>query len=395
MQRDFESAYEVLFSWCQKRNFAGYDPFDALNSRLFQATPLKYSSLARFAWTQVVKRSPLNLRRLARVPPEQNPKGIALFSLAALANYRRTRTKENEIDPRELLDDLVAMQLSGWSGAAWGYNFDWQSRTFFAPRGTPMIVPTAFAVRALVEASLLFPDENYLSIARSACDFILQDLQRSHESKTEICFSYSPNSLTHIYNASLLAAEALALVGGVTKEQTLCELSLRAAEFVVQQQREDGAWTYGAAKSQRWIDNFHTSFVLLSLAKIMERCPGGQVVRFKRSLQRGYDFWRTSFFLADGWPKYYDDRLYPADAHAAGAAIVTFCEFRELDAQALSLARKIALWSIHNLRDRHGFFYYQRQRFSTVSTPFMRWSEAWMLYALGRLLEVENNQQNA
>ena len=108
-----------LFEWCRKHNFSGYDPFDALNSRVFQATPFRHSPIARLAWTQLFKRSPLNLRALALVPAQTNPKGTALFALAALANYRRLRTKEAEIAARELIDDLLAMQLSGWNGAAW------------------------------------------------------------------------------------------------------------------------------------------------------------------------------------------------------------------------------------------------------------------------------------
>jgi hypothetical protein len=58
-----------------------------------------------------------------------------------------------------------------------------------------------------------------------------------------------------------------------------------------------------------------------------------------------------------------------------------------MDPQALEFAERIAQWAIDNLRDRAGFFYYQRRRFVTVRTPFMRWSQAWMLYALARLLE--------
>jgi len=58
----------------------------------------------------------------------------------------------------------------------------------------------------------------------------------------------------------------------------------------------------------------------------------------------------------------------------------------------LALAERIALWSIRNLRDRRGFFYYQRRRFLTIHTPFMRWSEGWMLYALARLLEEEGKR---
>jgi hypothetical protein len=66
---------------------------------------------------------------------------------------------------------------------------------------------------------------------------------------------------------------------------------------------------------------------------------------------------------------------------------VTFLECRELDDDALALAQKVANWTIQNLRDRRGFFYYQRRRFYTVRKPYMRWTQAWMLYALSRLLE--------
>ncbi len=387
MEPDFERAYETLLEWCRERDFAGYDPFDALNSRLFQATPFRHSRIARLAWTQLFKRSPLNLRALALVPAQNNAKGTALFALAALASYRRLRTKEAEIEVRELLDDLLAMQLSGWGGAAWGYNFDWQSRSFFAPRGTPTIVPTAFAARACIEASRAFNDETYLKTARSACDFILHDLNRSIETDAEVCFSYSPNSQTRIYNASLLAAETLASVGALTGEKELCQWASRAARYVAHQQRENGSWAYGAEKSQTWVDNFHTGFLLTSLARIIEACDSAQLEGFKQALVRGYEYWRGCFFLADGWPKYYDDRLYPADAHAAATAIVTLSELRKLETEALGLAERIALWSIGNLRDRRGFFYYQRRRFLTVRTPFMRWTESWMLYALARLLE--------
>ncbi len=151
-----QHAYEDLLQSCRADGFAGHDPYDALNSRWFRAMPFKRSRWARLAWTQFHKRSPINFRSLVRVPRERNSKGIALFALAALADYRRQGTKEVEIEARELLDDLNGLRLKGFSGAAWGYNFDWQSRSFFAPRGTPTIVPTAFAARALCEAAEVF-----------------------------------------------------------------------------------------------------------------------------------------------------------------------------------------------------------------------------------------------
>ena len=381
-----DAAFQDLFAWCRQRDFAGYDPFDALNSRLFQATPLARSRTARLFWTQALKRSPVNLRPLLGVPQQRNPKGIALFALAALANYRRRQTTDAELEARYLLDALIEMRIRGLSGAAWGYNFDWQSRNFFAPFGTPTVVPTAFAARALIEGARIFADQNYLQLASSACDFILRDLPVTEDEDAAVCFSYTPQSDTRIFNASLLAAETLAGVADLAREPTLCDWAERATRYVVKHQLANGSWTYGAGANQSWIDNFHTAFVLYSLARIVRAC---KLNEYEVALQRGYQFWRERFFLADGWPKYYDETPYPADVHAAASAIVTLLEFRESDPSALGLAEQLALWAIKHLRDRGGFFYYQRRRFFTVRIPFMRWSEGWMLYSLGRLLEAK------
>jgi hypothetical protein len=393
MQTSIEQAHDQLLLWCRRHNFAGSDPFDALNSRILQATPLRHSRTVRLISTQLIKRSPLNLRSLALVPSQKNSKGIALFVLARLSRYRRIKTSEAEAEARELLDELLRMRIPEYSGAAWGYNFDWQSRHFFAPRGTPMIVPTAFAARALLDAYKTFNDNQYLETARSSCEFILKDLRRTVDSNGEdgeLCFSYSPVDDTRVYNASLFAAETLACVAALEGETGFSgvanELAIRAARYVMRRQNEDGSWDYGAGPAQQWIDNFHTAYVLLSLARILKCLPGSRH-ELEPALERGYHFWRERFFLADGRPKYYHDALYPADAHAAATAIITLLELQELDREALPLAETIATWTIRNLRNSQGFFYYQRQRFYTLRTPFMRWSQAWMLYALARLLE--------
>jgi hypothetical protein len=384
---ELEHAYESLAAWCRERGYAGHDPFDALNSRLFQATPLKNSRVARIIWTQFFKRSPVSFRKIARVPVGKNAKGTALFALAALSTFRRTRTEEAEREAHTLLDELWAARLEGFSGAAWGYNFDWQSRAFFAPRGTPTIVPTAFAARALIEAALAFNDEDYRKRAQSVCEFILRDLQRSDETEREVCFSYTPLDRSRIFNASLLAGETLASVGALTGERELLEWAMKTARYVVRHQRADGSWLYGPGRRHAWVDNFHTAFILLSLTRIKAACGSSESDDLTNAIRRGYKFWRTHFFVADGWPKYYHDKLYPADVHSAAAAIVTLLELESIDSDAPVLAERTARWTLRHLYDARGFFYYQRRRFYTVRTPYIRWAQSWMLYALARLLE--------
>src|SRR5439155_5603810 len=78
-----------LLNYCRARDWAGYDPYDALNSKLFNALPFLQFALPRLVFTQALKRSPINLRPLLLVPETQNPKGLALF-LAAVLKLQRT-----------------------------------------------------------------------------------------------------------------------------------------------------------------------------------------------------------------------------------------------------------------------------------------------------------------
>src|SRR5687767_15514703 len=119
---------------------------------------------------------------------------------------------------------------------------------------------------------------------------------------------------------------------------------------------------------------FHAEYILFSRKRIIEAGPAGD--EFRSSLDRGYRYWTSNFFLAEGWPKYYHDDPYPADAHAAASAIVTFLECVELDKNAATLARNVASWTIQKLRDARGFFFYQRRRFYAFRQPYMRWTQA-------------------
>ncbi len=394
MQFDFVQIYDDLFAWCERENFAGYDPFDGLNSRIFQATPFKKVALTRLAWLQTVKRSTKNLRPLLKIEKGINSKGIALFALAELSRFRATNDEKHAQNAKLLLEKLDSLKIRNPQSAirnraAFGYNFDWQSRAFFAPQGTPTIVPTAFANQAFIEGYEVFKDEKYLATAQQICEFIVNDLNRVEETADELCFSYTPLDKSVIFNASLLAGECLASVGAVTQNQSYLQLAEKTGRFVLRRQAENGAWNYGSKLRHKWVDNFHTAYILLSLYRLQNLIPQLQT-ESENALKIGYKFWIENFFLLDGTPKYFDGETYPIDIHSASAAIVGLAELNNFDKTALPLAEKVLSWTCENLRDAEGFFYYQKRRKTTIKTPFIRWSEAWTAFATARFIEVKS-----
>jgi hypothetical protein len=70
-------------------------------------------------------------------------------------------------------------------------------------------------------------------------------------------------------------------------------------------------------------------------------------------------------------------------------------EFADLGANNLKLADSVLVWTLANMWDRRGFFYFQKHPLFTVRTSFMRWSQAWMLLALAARLDKLTESEEA
>ena len=212
---------EVLKSlkdYCELEQFKGWDPYDGLNSKILMAIPrLKNNSFFRLAVIQFFKRNPINLRKIAIVPKDYNAKGIGLF-LQGYCNLHeavvnkpeliKTFGSSQEIEKQinELATLLITLRSKGdYHGSCWGYNFDWQNRTGFNfPKYTPTVVATCFCATALMSAYAITRNQQYLEVALSSAQFVINDLHRT-ESNRGFLFSYSPlKGHETVYNASLL-----------------------------------------------------------------------------------------------------------------------------------------------------------------------------------------------
>ncbi|HKS35793.1 MAG TPA: hypothetical protein VJW76_01295 [Verrucomicrobiae bacterium] len=378
-----------LLAHCRDNDWAGHDPYDALNSELFRRLPFLNFRLPRLVFTQALKRSPINIRALLFVPRTQNPKALALF-LASLLKLSKLGLLDDASLVPAMTGKLIALRSKDTPYWCWGYSFPWQTRTIVVPRGAPNLVCTIFVVNALLDAYEACDDSRCLDMAVSAAEYIVNDLYWT-EGDGVACFSYPlPTSRTRVHNANLLGAALLCRVARHSGEKKFLEPALKVARYSAAKQREDGSWDYGEAPTQRWIDNFHTGYNLSGLRSI-GRDAG--TPEFESRIRRGFEFYRRHFFREDGAPRYFHNRTYPIDVHCVAQSILTLLEFQDLDEGNVRLARSVFEWARTHMWDERGYFYYRVLPVCTIKTSYMRWSQAWMLLALTTLLEQGQTQE--
>lgn len=376
------TAGQRLQEYCRRNDWAGHDPYDALNSRLFTALPLLDSKLFRLILTQGLKRSPINIRSLLLVPKTQNPKAIALFLSALLkAPQLDTAGKTDLVDT--LTQILLALRSPDTPYWCWGYSFPWQTRSIVVARGFPNLVCTTFVGDVLLDLYEERRDPKHLKIAKSAAEYMLNELYWTDGDRVA-SFSYPlPRLNSQTHNANFLAASFLCRVFKHTGEERFVIPALRAARYSSARQEADGGWYYGEAKSQRWIDNFHTGYNLCALQSISRTVGTSE---FDSCIERGFSFYLNHFFLPDGTVKYFHDRTYPIDIHCVAQSIITLLTFRHLNKNTIPLLQSVFQWARNHMWDDEGFYYYRVLRLCKIRTSYMRWSQAWMLLALATVL---------
>lgn len=377
-----ERSFISLKEYVEAREYKGWDPYDGLSSKLFQHSPLRHSYWARLAFIQFFKRSPLNFRTLAGVPRVTNPKGLGLFLSGYAIRYRESPEVETLARIHFLIDKIRESVSPGYAGACWGYPFDWQARAFFQPRGTPTVVATCYVACALLDVYDITRNDSLLSMARSACEFVRRDLNRTSGQKDEFCFSYSPLDRTQVYNASLLGSRLLARVYSYTAEKELLDDARKSVAYCSGKQREDGSWTYGVLPFHQWIDSFHTGFNLECLHDYALYTGDST---FKANFDKGLSFYLSTFFTADGRSKYYHDRLYPIDIHAPAQLIILLAKTGMIERHR-ELADRVMTWTVRNMQSDQGYFYYQLKPWANSKIAYMRWAQAWMFHALAAYL---------
>ncbi|MFM8370644.1 MAG: hypothetical protein ACKOBD_18005 [Chloroflexota bacterium] len=377
-----QSAIERLEQWISQNGWTGYDPFDGLTTPYAVQLTLG-SPILKIALEQSVRRLPFNLRPLLRIQKKHSTKAMGYFASGYLRLYQATCSQSYLKKAIECLTYLQENFSQGYAGYAWGNSFEHQSRGGNFPESLPTIVWTSFIGFSFLDAYELLSDRLYLDVARSSCEFILQDLGRRQVTDRSLCISYVPHQQVDVHNSNMLGASLLARVYQHTKEPKLLEVGSKAVKYTMDCQRADGSWYYGEGVRWHWIDGYHTGFILDALYGYMQ-ATGDEF--YKDQLIRGMDYYRNQ--LSKGIiPKHYSNATYPIDIQAVAQIIQTFSLIPKDLHGDLDWAERIANWAFENMQDASGYFYFRKGRLFTNKTPFLHWGQSTMLAALALLLQ--------
>lgn len=300
-----------------------------------------------------------------------------------LTMLKVTVDQSYKLKAEECLDWLDKNKSPGYKNHSWGKHFDFASRGGRYPKLEPITVWTSLIGMAFLDAYEILDDKKYLNIAVSICNWILA-LPRNH-TDSGICLNYTGSfgEECTIHNHSMLGAAMLAKTAKYSRNAEYIKVAKEAMTFSCSRQLSDGAWYYGEASNLQWIDNFHTGYKLDALKCYIES-TGDKT--FESNLRRGFQFYKDNFFDPSGRPKYYHNRTYPVDSQCASQAIDTLTNFSDYDDSSLGLACKVAMWTIDNMQDREGYFYYREYPMRIkAKTPMLHWAQASTYKALTHL----------
>jgi len=380
IKRILENSVERVEKWVEEKGYKGYEPFDGLSSFL---KPFTFHNLfLERLLQQLVRQSPSNLRPLLGVKPKESTKGRGYMAWGYLNMFKLTGRNTYREKAFRCLDWLDKNKAPGYVYHSWGNHFHYSSRSGRIPKYEPTIVWTSLIGQTFLEAYELFGRKEDLNIIKSISNWILQ-LPRE-ETSEDICLSYVPFKGSYVHNSNMLGAAFLANAAQYTRDKRSLEVAGRAMKYSCSRQRPDGSWYYGEDPIYHWIDNFHTGYNLDGLKRYSETTGDNT---FDRNIENGFKYFRKYFFEESGCPKYYHNRRYPIDIQCASQGIDTLVNFSNYDGGNLELACKVAKWTIDNMQNGDGHFYYRIYPFGIrARAPMIHWGQATTYKALSALL---------
>ena len=210
-----------------------------------------------------------------------------------------------------------------------------------------------------------------------------------YENSDGIYFGYYPGNSTCVYNASLHAAETLSLINKYSKIADHFVLIEKTVKYILKHQKFTGAWYYSHAfdsQSEKKQIDFHQGFIIESLLNINVLTDNKFSKIIEPAINMGIEYYFNNQFNNNGKSLFRYPKIFPVDIHNQAQGIITFLQTSFLNNKYEKMAINVLDWTINNMYDEKGYFYYKKYKYFTNKIPYIRWGQAWMFLAMTETL---------
>jgi len=384
-----KSLFLSSLNYTIKNGIKSYDPYDGLNHN---NKLLKSTKFLRLATVYFNKFSPVNFRKLIGIKKKLTPHAAALLlkTLNNISSLKSIYKEEFKETHEYLVDFIISKSLKDIYGYhCWnGIDMDMQTLSEFQKKTDPGIVGTEICASALLEYYTLNPHKSeIIYIINDVKKFFLDKL---YVYKNEIAFfKYKTITSNKVitYNTSALAAEF------ILKANNLLNLTEgnREAELayltIIKDQNPLGFWSYSKhieTLNENVQIDFHQGFILDTLGTFIKYSNDNSLA--KATYYKGIAFYKNNQFIKDGVSIYRYPKRYPVNIQNQSQGIITFAKSSEMIPENIEFSEIILKWTIENMYNKRGFFYYLKYPFIKNKVYYLRWSQASMLYAISEYL---------
>jgi len=287
------------------------------------------------------------------------------------------------------LNILKETRCPGFSRYCWGYPFNWETIRGTIREGTPLITTVPYVYEAFKQVWEIDKSDEWREIMLSTAEHALLDYRDLPTSEKASTCSYTPDPEQSIavVNANAYRAFVLTSAAHDFSEEKYWKVAERNLHFVLEAQNEDGSWYYAKDGKRKFIDHFHTCFVMKALAKIelLTGHPG-----CTEALQRGVAYYADNLFDEEGIPKPFSSRprmtVYKRElydyAECINLAVLLRGRFPKLDNLLSSVVNNIVkVW-----QKPDGSFRSRRLLIGWDNVPMHRWAQAQLFRSLCLLM---------
>jgi hypothetical protein len=375
-----ESIIADCINFTDQRDYISYDVFDAMNSNFLSKITGNNVFLKRVA-IQLNAKSLMNLRPLLGVKKMVHTKTLSDFLSIYSHLYSITRDENYKIKAHEIYNQLWERRIKIDNGFGWGLNFHYSTRFTNASKSTPNLYNTLNASHSIIDFYEVFNSIELKDFLDGVLDFILNYLGVVEETETISWLRYYPKQTgMPTPNVNATSASLFVRINSIYANKIDHSLIVKLLNFVKVNQNKDGSWYYTTNEKGRWIDGFHTGFVLESLALIKKLDSKYDV---DKCLDLGVDYFIKNLISEDFIPKYFDNKTYPIESQNCAQCIQTLSKLIMYNNYNLNdLLEKVIKVVLDNLYDKEGYFYHKKTKISTYKHYYGRWSQSPMILSL-------------